>query len=194
MLPRCRQNDTNLNLKHDFMPNNTPKNDGARAKATTSQILAGLHTPPRIDPKWKAHYDALIDLREQLGQRKGGLTEIAKEEQQAFSLHMADAGTDEFDRDFALSMISSDQNALYEIEEALNRIRSGTYGTCELSGQLIEAERLTAIPWTRFSAEAQRELEASGSVARTRFGARGSWNEPASSEESEGGSDEAEAA
>lgn len=176
------------------MPNKERNNNESRAKATTSQILAGLLNPPRIDPKWKGHYEALIDLRTQLGQRKGGLTEIAKEEQQAFSLHMADAGTDEFDRDFALSMISSDQNALYEIEEALSRIRAGNYGICELTGKPIEAERLAAIPWTRFSAEAQRELEATGSVARTRFGQRGSWNEPSSSEDAEGGSDEAEAA
>ena len=174
---------------------NDNNNNGSRAKATTSQILAGILAPPRVDPKWKTHYDTLIDLRAQLGQRKGGLSEIAREEQQAFSLHMADAGTDEFDRDFALSMISSDQNALYEIEEALNRIRGGTFGVCELTGKPIEAERLAAIPWTRFSADAQRELEASGSVARTKFGARGSWNEPSASEDAEGGgSDEAEAA
>jgi len=175
------------------MPNNDQKQNGSRAKATTQQILAGLTQPPRIDPKWKEHYETLIDLRTQLGQRKGGLTEIAKEEQRAFSLHMGDAGTDEFDRDFALSMLSSDQNALYEIEEALNRLRSGSYGVCEITGQPIEPERLAAIPWTRFSAEAQRELEATGSVSRTRFGARGSWTEPAASEE-EGGESEAEAA
>jgi DnaK suppressor protein len=173
------------------MPNKNQ--NGSHAKATTSQILAGLTAPPRVDPKWKTHYDALIALRSQLGERKGGLTEIAKEEQQAFSLHMADAGTDEFDRDFALSMISSDQNALYEIEEALNRIRSGNYGTCEITGKPIEAERLTAIPWTRFSAEAQRELEANGSVARTRLAQRGSWSEPTSSD-SDDGETEAEAA
>ena len=59
---------------------------------------------------------------------------------------------------------------------------------------LVEAERLAAIPWTRFSADSQRELEATGSVARTKFGARGSWNEPSASEDAEGGSDEAEAA
>jgi DnaK suppressor protein len=174
------------------MPNQKHQ-DGARAKATTTQILGAAPKPPRIDPKWKAHYDLLLDLRSQLGQRKGGLTEIAKEEQQAFSLHMADAGTDEFDRDFALSMISSDQNALYEIEEALNRIRSGTYGVCEITGKPIEAERLSAIPWTRFSAEAQRELEATGSVSRTRLGQRGSWGEPAGGEE-DAGEGEAEAA
>jgi RNA polymerase-binding transcription factor DksA len=107
---------------------------------------------------------------------------------------MADAGTDEFDRDFALSMISSDQNALYEIEAALNRIRSGTYGICELTGKAIEPERLAAIPWTRFSTEAQRELEASGSVARTRLAERGSWTEPSATEGESDAEGEAEAA
>ena len=174
------------------MTNKIQKQMESHNKATTLQILGNTNHAPRIDPKWKAHYETLIDLRNQLGERKGGLTEIAKEEQQAFSLHMADAGTDEFDRDFALSMISSDQNALFEIEAALNRIRSGTYGICELTGNAIEAERLTAIPWTRFSAEAQRELESTGSAARTRLGERGGWVEPSKSDES--GDEEAEAA
>ena len=156
-------------------------------KATTSQILGGgngTHAPVRIPPEWQEHYDALIVCRAQLGQRKSGLNEIAREEQQAFSLHMADAGTDEFDRDFALSILSSDQNAMYEIDAALDRIRAGTYGRCEISGQPIEAERLLAIPWTRYSANAQRELEEGGHAARTRFGERGAWNEPEPKESS----------
>jgi len=165
------------------MLNENQKTNGAVAKATTSQILGGGDHIVRIDPKWQKHYELLVELRAQLGQRKSGLSEIAREEQRAFSLHMADAGTDEFDRDFALSMMSSDQNAAYEIDAALARIRDGSYGICELSGQPIEEERLAAIPWTRFSADAQRELEASGSVARTRLGDRGSLAEPAASEE-----------
>src|SRR4051812_38802130 len=135
------------------MPNNNQKQNGARAKATTNQILGNGSPAAVINPKWQTHYDALMELRRQLGQRKGGLAETAREEQQALGLHMADAGTDEFDRDFALSMMSSDQNALYEIDEAISRIRSGSYGICELSGKPIEPERLAAIPWTRFSAD-----------------------------------------
>lgn len=155
------------------------------ARATTSQILGGGDHVIRIDPKWAAHYDTLIVLRAQLGQRKGNLTETAREEQRALSLHMADAGTDEFDRDFALSMISSDQSALYEIDAALERIRIGGYGLCEISGEAIEAERLAAIPWTRYSAAAQRDLEETGEAARTRFGERGALGEPPKVEETE---------
>lgn len=174
------------------MPNKNQTQVESRNKATTLQILGNANHAPRIDPKWKNHYETLIALSNQLSERKGGLAEIAREEQQAFSLHMADAGTDEFDRDFALSMISSDQNALFEIEAALGRIRSGSYGVCELTGHPIEPERLAAIPWTRFSAEAQRELESTGAAARTRLGERGGWVEPSKSDE--GGEDEAEAA
>jgi DnaK suppressor protein len=173
------------------MPNKIYNGMKPHTKATTSQILGGTPQPIRIDPKWQEHYDSLIVFRAQLGRRKDGLNEIAREEQQAFSLHMADAGTDEFDRDFALSILSSDQNALYEIDAALERIRRGTYGVCEISGQPIEAERLAAIPWTRYSAVAQRELEESGNASRTRLGERGAWSEPSTSEES---SEEAEAA
>ena len=92
----------------------------------------------------------------------------ASEEQPAFSLHMADAGTDQFDRDFALSM-ASEQNLLYEIEQAMNRIRGGSYGVCELTGKTIESERLKAIPWARFSAEAEKQLERDGMFERARF-------------------------
>ena len=130
------------------MPNKIQKQMESHNKATTLQILGNTNHAPRIDPRWKSHYDTLIDLRNQLGERKGGLTEIAKEEQ-------------------------------HDVRA------TGFRG-------LVEPERLTAIPWTRFSAEAQRELEATGSVARTRLGERGGWVEPTKADE--GGDDEAEAA
>jgi RNA polymerase-binding transcription factor DksA len=111
-------------------------------------------------------------LREHLLRRQGGLAQEANDQQPAFSSHMADAGTDTFDRDFALGMLSSEQDALYEIDEALDRIREGTYGKCELTGKAIEPARLEAIPWTRFSAAAEKQLEREGALKKTRLGPR----------------------
>jgi len=85
---------------------------------------------------------------------------------------MSDAGTDTYDRDFALSMMSLEQDGLYEIQEALSRIQHGTYGICELTGKPIEPERLEAIPWTRFSADAEKRLEREGGATRARLGPR----------------------
>ena len=72
----------------------------------------------------------------------------------------------------AIGILSSEQDALYEIEQALHRIRDGTYGICELSGKRIESERLQAIPWARFTAAAEKQLEKEGAVTRHRLGPR----------------------
>lgn len=85
---------------------------------------------------------------------------------------MADAGTDTFDRDFALGMLSTEQDAVYQIEQAIDRINSGTYGICELTGKPIERERLEAVPWTRFSISAERQLEREGERKHARLGQR----------------------
>jgi RNA polymerase-binding transcription factor DksA len=87
-------------------------------------------------------------------------------------MHMADAGTDSYDRDVALAMLSSEQDALYQIDQALGRILSGSYGKCELTGKPIDAARLEAVPWTRFSIEAERKLEALGERPRIQLGRR----------------------
>ena len=82
---------------------------------------------------------------------------------------------DNFDRwSFALSLLSSDQDAVYEIEEALKRIEKKTYGVCELTGKTIPKARLAkAIPWTRFTVEAQGQLERDGALRSRRLGQLG---------------------
>lgn len=141
-----------------------------RARASTQDVLGTAPAKPRVDPKWRNHHDALVKSRNRLMERKGVLARDASEELPAFSLHMADAATDTYDRDFALSIATSEQSALYEIDAALNRIREGTYGVCELTGKPIEKERLKAIPWARFSASAEKELERAGAIKRPKLG------------------------
>ena len=78
----------------------------------------------------------------------------------SYSQYIADdASADNFDRDFALSLVSNEQEALSEIEAAINRIFDGTYGICEITGQQIKRERLVAVPFTRFSVQGQVEYE-----------------------------------
>src|SRR5262245_63236315 len=100
----------------------------------------------KIKPEWAKFYNRLLELLEQLLRQMNGLAKESAEEMAGYSLHMADSGTDNFDRDFALSLLSSDQDAIYEIEEALKRIEKNTYGVCELTGKTIPKARLEAIP------------------------------------------------
>jgi len=120
-----------------------------------------------VPEKYRRYYRVLVELRnhvlESLGQHsEETLKRSAKEDAgdlSGYGQHMADAGTDTFDRDFALSLVSNEQEALSEVEAAISRIRAGTYGICELTGKPISRDRLLAVPFTRYSAEAQKELE-----------------------------------
>jgi RNA polymerase-binding transcription factor DksA len=130
--------------------------------------------PRKVKAEWQKFYDRLLELREQLLRQMDGLAKESAQEMPSYSLHMADSGTDNFDRDFALSLLSSDQDAVYEIEEALKRIERNTYGVCELTGKTIPKARLEAIPWTRFTVEAQAQLEREGALRQRRLGTLGS--------------------
>ena len=77
----------------------------------------------------------------------------------SYSFHMADQGTDNFDREFAASLLNNEHDVLYEIEEALRRIEQGTYGICEMSEKPIERERLKVIPFARYCVAVQSEME-----------------------------------
>jgi DnaK suppressor protein len=144
-------------------------------RATTADILNLTTAPVRSEtetanPKWKKNHGELVALRAALLEQSGRLARDASEEMPFFSMHMADSGTDSFDRDFTLGMLSSKQDALCEIEAAIKRIENGTYGICELTGKPISAARLNAVPWTRFSMEAQKQLEAEGALSHTHLG------------------------
>lgn len=151
----------------------------SQASATAASILGhpvsktGIADPKKVKAEWQKYYQHLIDLREQLRRQMDGLAQESAQELAGYSLHMADSGTDNFDRDFALSLLSSDQDAIYEIEEALKRIEKKTYGVCELTGKSIPRARLEAIPWTRFTVEAQAQLEKDGALKSRRLGQLG---------------------
>lgn len=138
-----------------------------------------------VPEKYRRYYKLLLDLRSHLtGQidlhSEDTLKRSSKDDAgdlSSYGQHMADAGTDTFDRDFALSLVSSEQEALSEIEAAIQRIRAGTYGICEVSGEPISKERLMAVPFTRYSAGAQKDIEKNRMRSRTQAGLFGEMGE-----------------
>lgn len=172
-----------MDKKRTSVSTKTKSGHRTRPKAATHDVLSPLRQPVKINPKWQQNYRHLKELRGYFIRQKETLTQDANEELPSYSEHMADAGTDSYDRDFALSMLSSDQNALYEIDEAIRRIETRTYGICELTGKPIPLKRLAAIPWARFTMEAEKQLEQRGVVNRARLGALGSLSGGESSEE-----------
>ena len=75
-------------------------------------------------------------------------------------IHMADVGTDNFEQEFTLSLMETEEVTLEHIENALERIEEGTYGVClECEGKILKA-RLNAIPYTPFCIKCASKLEA----------------------------------
>jgi len=132
----------------------------------------------QVPEKFRRYYRLLVDMRDAL--HKGlafhseeALKKSGKDDAgdlSGYSQHLADAGTDTADRDFALSLISNEQEALKEIADAIERMKKGTYGTCEITGKVIPVARLTAVPFTRYSLEGQKELERNRRAHRRRGG------------------------
>lgn len=139
----------------------------------------------QVPEKYRRYYRLLLDLRKHLTEgielhSEETLKRSSKEDSgdlSSYGQHMADAGTDTFDRDFALSLVSSEQEALTEIDAAIKRIHSGTYGICEITQKPIAKERLLAVPFTRYSAEAQKDLEKNRYRTRTAGGLFGELGE-----------------
>ena len=116
--------------------------------------------------------------RDRLAEETARLTEIRatfddlNKESEAESLgelsssdqHMADIGTETFEREKDLSILEQVEAELADVEHALRRLDDGTYGTCEACGKVIDDARLEALPAARFCLEdqglAEREARA----------------------------------
>jgi len=146
-------------------------------KATPVTFLAANNHPKKrrkLDPFVQKQKEKLLQLRDAMVDSMAGVAQdtlrsrAEGSEASAFGMHQADAGSDAYDRDFALSLLSQEQDALYEIDQALKRIEIGTYGVCEMSGKAIPRARLEAIPFARFTVECQSQLEKQSRASRVR--------------------------
>jgi RNA polymerase-binding transcription factor DksA len=147
---------------------------GSNHAPDTLSLLGQNHKERRLDPFTRQQKDKLLQLRDAMVDSMAGVAQdtlrsrAEGSEASAFGMHQADAGSDAYDRDFALSLLSQEQDALYEIDQALKRIELGTYGVCEMSGKNIPRARLEAIPFARFTVECQSQLEKQNKASRVR--------------------------
>src|SRR6201987_2295375 len=147
----------------------------SRAASRDAEVILGRNNNERkLAPFVRKPKEKLLRLRDAMVDSMAGVAQdtlrsrAEGSEASAFGMHQADAGSDAYDRDFALSLLSQEQDALYEIDQALKRIELGTYGVCEMSGKQIPRARLEAIPFARFTVECQSQLEKQNKASRVR--------------------------
>lgn len=133
----------------------------AAAEAAKRNAPAKTAKPVKLTVFVKKQKQKLLDLRDLLVDQMSGAARDSRssDDSSAFGMHQADAGSDAYDRDFALSLISQEQDAILEIDQALQRIALGTYGICEVSGDKIPQPRLEAIPFARLTVTCQEKVE-----------------------------------
>jgi RNA polymerase-binding transcription factor DksA len=151
-----------------------PAHKGTINSNSAIDLVRKNHRKRKLDPFTRGQREKLLQLRDAMVDSMAGVAQdtlrsrAEGSEASAFGMHQADAGSDAYDRDFALSLLSQEQDALYEIDQALKRIELGTYGICEMSGKAIPHARLEAIPFARFTVQCQAQLEKQNKASRVR--------------------------
>src|SRR3989338_1286583 len=84
----------------------------------------------------------------------------------AYSLHMADVASDNYEREFSLSLADAEQKLLNRINEALERIEEGTFGSCEVCEKKIAKARLKIVPYAEMCVPCQEKTEKKSKSSR----------------------------
>jgi DnaK suppressor protein len=74
---------------------------------------------------------------------------------------LADKAASAYSKELNFSLSDTERNLLMAIDEAFNRMKDGSYGTCTNCGTVIGEKRLQAVPWTSFCIDCQ-ELQEKG--------------------------------
>ena len=107
-----------------------------------------------IETKLKNLTDDLDDSRDSL-ESSTGSDSLAQES--VYSVHMADAGTDSYEREKGYHFINRKTDYIKALTTALKRIEDGTFGVCVITGELIPEERMLEVPNATKSVDAKEQ-------------------------------------
>ncbi len=119
-------------------------------------------------PEIKVYKELLVATRARLRGDVNAMADVALRKRSDTSgdlssmpIHMADIGTDNFEQEFTISLMQSEEETLEQIESALERIENGDYGRCRECEGVIPKTRLNAIPYTPFCVTCAAKIQGS---------------------------------
>jgi RNA polymerase-binding transcription factor DksA len=131
----------------------------APAPATKNTPRRKALAPEQLRGDKRKFYDALINLRGQITNQYRDLSASSLASTKQAGEELADVGSDNFNRDLGLAMLTEDNHKLAQIEEAVERVLHDEYGTCADCGKLIAEARLLAIPFTTVCVDCKARRE-----------------------------------
>ncbi|MDB5103789.1 MAG: polymerase-binding protein DksA [Fibrobacteres bacterium] len=147
-----------------------------KSKAKPAEAEEAAPTGPRAKmtkPELKFFENLLNEKKETLLQELGYLEDNtmrlnSKEgagDLSSHAYHLADHATETQDREQAFHMASREGKYLFYIEEALDRVRNGTFGVCKKCGKLIPKPRLEAVPTAKMCIDCKTKQEKAAEAA-----------------------------
>lgn len=126
---------------------------------------AAPKTAPAAEPKTSRSHKGdllhfkteLLTMRDRITGQSGSMRDAALQRNDETN-HEED-GTDAFMRLQTLEQVSSQQQIVANIDEALRSIEKGTYGICDMCGELINKPRLAVLPFAKNCIKCQSEME-----------------------------------
>ncbi len=143
-------------------------------KTVVKKVATKKTATMKMTPFIRKQRQRLLDLRDAMVDTTQGIARDTLHSSSGGSdasgsgMHTGDAGSDAYDKDLALNILSKETDALYEIEEALLRIENKTYGICEMCGDPIPEVRLEALPFCRLTIACQTEVESKNGYGKSR--------------------------
>jgi RNA polymerase-binding transcription factor DksA len=155
-----------ISTKGITLPKKSKSSATEAAAAPSEQQIREIKT--KLGKKELDEYRALLHTkrRQLVGMLSGMEDEALRSSGGNLSnmpVHMADMGSDVYEQDFTLGMAETERAIINEIDAALQRIEDKTFGVCQMTGKPISKARLDAKPWAKYTIEAERIAESSGS-------------------------------
>jgi DnaK suppressor protein len=120
---------------------------------------AGKETTPVFRGKKKEQYERLVELREQLVDELRTLSDHSLTYNKQAGEELADIGSDQFLREMELGLVTEEGRKVRLIDEAIERLKGGTYGLCSECGKEISEARLEALPYAKLCIKCKSRRE-----------------------------------
>ena len=97
-----------------------------------------------IESKLENVQHDMVDIKDNLHKTTSGSISLSQDS--VYSVHMADAGTDSYEREKGFHFMNRESNYYKHLTKALERINDGTFGICQICDELIPEERMMEVP------------------------------------------------
>jgi DnaK suppressor protein len=113
-----------------------------------------------MDKKRLEHYKKKLETRrDELVKAINRTEQQGREADDDPTVDLADKAANSYTKEFLFGQTHADRSTLQLVEEALDRIRKGTFGQCVQCEEEVQQKRLEAVPWTRYCLPCQEKEE-----------------------------------